>query len=120
EMCGDLWLKQDGAVIYTKCGNTFRTSTIRNDDMVYNGRLQLSVSQSYGYQIDSLSQSDATDEIALLEADWYSCTVANYDCYTHLNLYESEFLNRTAVYSLAPIDFNGSTYSQRGSFVFHS
>jgi len=119
-MCGDLWLKQDGAVIYTKCGNTFRTSTVRNDDMVYNGRLQLSDSTTYGYQIDSLSQSDATDEIALLEADWYSCTIANRDCYTHLNLYESDFLNRTAVYGLAPIDLDGSTYSQRGLFVFHS
>ena len=121
EMCGDLWLKQDGTVIYTKCGNTFRTSTTRNDDMIYNGRLQLSDSHNFGaFQIDALSQSDATHEIALLESDWYPCSSLNRDCYTHLNLYESEFLNRTAVYSLAPIDFNGSTYSQRGSFVFHS
>jgi hypothetical protein len=120
EMCGDLWLKQDGSVIYTKCGNTFRTSTTRSEDMVYNGRLQLSASQSYGYQIDSLSQSEATHEIMLLEADWYQCNVANYRCYTHLGLYESEFLNRTAVYSLAPIAAGSSTYSQRGLFVFHS
>lgn len=119
-MCGDLWFKQDGTVIYTKCGNTFRTSTVRDDDMVYNGRLQLSDSTSYGYQIDSLSQSDATDEIALLEADWYQCNVANYSCYTHLSLYESDFLNRMSVYSLTPIAVDSSSYSQRGLFVFHS
>ncbi len=120
EMCGNLWLKQDGAVIYTKCGNTFRTSAVQNQDMLYNGRLQLSTSQTYGYQIDSLSQVDATHEIMLLEADWYQCTVVKFDCYSHLGLYESDFLNRTAVYTLAPIDVGGNTYSQRGLFVFHS
>ena len=119
-MCGDLWLKQDGSVIYTKCGNTFRTSTTQSQDMVYNGRLQLSDSQTYGYQIGSLSQSDATKEIMLLEADWYQCTVVKHDCYTHLNVYESEFMNRTAVHSLAPIDVGSNTYSQHGLFVFHS
>jgi hypothetical protein len=120
EMCGDLWFKQDGAVIYTRCGNTFRTSTVRADDMIYNGRLQLSPSTTYGYLIDSLSQSDTSGEIALLEADWYQCTIANYSCYSHLGLYESEFLNRTAVYSLTPIAVDSSSYSQRGLFVFHS
>jgi hypothetical protein len=119
EMCGNLWLNQDGSVIYTKCGNTFRTSTTASQDMLYNGRLQLSSSQSYGYQIDSLSQSDASGEIMLLEADWYQCNVAKFQCYTHLALYESDFLNRTAVYSLEPIGA-GNMYSQRGLFVFHS
>jgi hypothetical protein len=120
EMCGDLWLKQDGTVIYTKCGNTFRTSTTQSGDMIYNGALQLSTSQTYGYRIDSLSQSDATHEIMLLEHDWYPCTVIAFNCHTHLNLYESDFLNRTAVYSLQPVAFGGNTYSQRGMFVFHS
>jgi hypothetical protein len=120
EMCGDLWLKQDGSVIYTKCGNTFRASTTRSQDMLYNGRLQLSVSQSYGYQIDSLSQAQATHEIVLLESDWYQCNVVNFQCYTHLALYESEFLNRAAVFSLEPIAVGSSTYAQRGLFVFHS
>lgn len=120
EMCGNLWLKQDGAVIYTKCGNTFRSSTVPNQDMLYNGRLQLSTSQTYGYQIDSLSQVDATKEIMLLEADWYQCNVANVRCYTHLSLYESDFLNRTALYTLAPITIGSNVYSQRGMFVFHS
>jgi hypothetical protein len=119
-MCGSLWLKQDGAVVYTKCGNTFRTSTTQSQDLLYNGRLQLSIAQVYDYQIDSLSQSDATDEIALLEAPWYACTIAKVGCYTHLNLYESAFLNRTAVYSLAPVEIGTSTYTQRGLFVFHS
>lgn len=121
-MCGDVWLKEDGATIYTKCGNTFRSSTTRSQDMVYSGRLQLSTSQYYGFIIQSLSQADATKEIMLIEADSYECTPysTNNRCYTHLALYESDFLNRTAVYSLPPIELGGSTYSQRGAFVFHS
>ncbi len=119
EMCGDLWMKQDGAVIYTKCGNTFRSSTTRAQDMVYNGRLQLS-EVAHGFFIDSLSQSDASDEIVLLESPWYSCTFNQSGCYSHLNLYESEFLNRTAMYSLAPVTVDINAYSQQGLFVFHS
>jgi chitinase len=118
-MCGDLWMKQDGAVVYTKCGNTFRSSTTQAQDMVYNGRLQLS-EVAHGFFIDSLSQSDASDEIALLESPWYSCTFNQSGCYSHLNLYESEFLNRTAMYSLAPVTVDINTYSQQGLFVFHS
>ncbi len=118
-MCGDLWMKEDGAVIYTRCGNTFRSSTTQAQDMIYNGRLQLS-EVTHGFFIDALSQSDATDEIALLESPWYSCTFDQSGCYSHLNLYESEFLNRTAMYSLAPVTVDANTYSQRGLFVFHS
>jgi chitinase len=121
-MCGDIWFTEDGTRIYTKCGNTFRSSTTRSEDMIYSGRLQLSTSQYYGYMIQALSQSDATKEIMLLEADSYECAPFNAGngCYTHLALYESDFLNRTAIYSLPPIELGGSTYSQRGAFVFHS
>lgn len=121
-MCGDVWFTQDGATIYTKCGNTFRSSTTRSQDMVYSGRLQLSTSQYYGFIIEALSQADTTNEIMLIEADSYECAPHNGNgrCYTHLALYESNFLNRTAVYSLPSIELGGSAYSQRGAFVFHS
>ncbi len=122
-MCGDLWFKEDGSTIYTRCGNTFRSSTTQSDDMLYSGRLQLSTSQYYGSLIQSLSQSDATLDIALIEQDSYLCgdfQSNQYGCYSHFNLYESDFLNRQAVYSLPPIAVAGRTYSQRGVFVFHS
>ena len=121
-MCGNVWLKEDGATIYTRCGNTFRASTLQSQDMVYGGRLQLSASQFYGYQVDSLSQSDASKEIVLLETDVYECAPyrSNDRCYSHLAVFESDFLNRTSLFSLAPIDVAGHTYMQRGLFVFHS
>ncbi|HXW09333.1 MAG TPA: hypothetical protein VD737_01840, partial [Steroidobacteraceae bacterium] len=121
-MCGNVWFKEDGATIYTRCGNTFRASTLQSQDMVYGGRLQLSTSQFYGYQIDALSQADSSKEIVLLETDSYECAPfrSNDRCYSHLAVYESDFLNRTGLYSLAPIDVAGNTYMQRGLFVFHS
>jgi hypothetical protein len=121
-MCGDLWFKEDGSVIYTRCGNTFRSSTTQTQDMLYNGRLQLSSSQYYGMLIQSLSQSDATKEIVLLEQDAYNCDISSnqWNCYSHFNLYESDYLQRQAVYTLPPIDVGGRKYSQRGAFVFHS
>jgi hypothetical protein len=122
-MCGDLWFKEDGSVIYTRCGNTFRSSITQSQDMLYNGRLELSTSQYYGMLIQSLSQSDATREIVLLEQDSYNCADFHSDqwnCNSHFNLYDSDYLQRQAVYTLPPIDVAGRTYSQRGAFVFHS
>lgn len=36
-MCGDLWLSDDGARIYTACGNVFRSSAAEAEDMTYSG-----------------------------------------------------------------------------------
>lgn len=121
-MCGDLWMKDDGSTVYTRCGNSFRSSTTKSQDMVYSGKLELSQSQYYGYAIDSLSQSSATKEIALIESDTYNCASfqSQDNCYTHLAIYESDFLNRQSVSSIAPFAVAGAVYGQRGLFVFHS
>lgn len=120
-MCGNVWFKEDGTTIYTRCGNTFRSTTVQSTDMLYSGQLQLSTSQYYGMLIESLSQSDATHEIALIEQDSYNCSYGNqWQCFSHLNIYESDYLNRQTVYALSPIAVGDGTYSQRGMFVFHS
>lgn len=121
EMCGDLWFKGDGSQIYTACGNTFRSSTERSLDMVYAGALSLATDSSYRYRILSLSQSAAAREIALVEQTWYECSAASdlNDCKSHVVLFESDFLALKARYSLAPLAVSGSTYAQRGLFVFH-
>ena len=38
-MCGNLWISDDGARIFTACGAMFRTSDLRANDMEYNGSL---------------------------------------------------------------------------------
>jgi hypothetical protein len=70
--------------------------------------------------IRSLSQSAASNEIALIEYDWYNCEITSDPCYTHLSLYESQFLNRQVVYSIAPFEVAGNSYAQEGLFVFHA
>lgn len=121
-MCGNVWLKEDGVTIYTACGNTFRSSTIAAQDMVYSGKLELSSSPYYGYLVRSLSQSAETHEIALIESDSYNCASwqSQSNCYTRLAVYESDFLNRLSRTSIPPISVAGTNYAQHGLFIFHS
>ncbi len=121
-MCGDLWFEETGVTIYTPCGNTFRSSAVQAQDMIYSGALELSTSQYYGFRIRSLSQSAARKEIALVEYETYQCELvpgAAGPCYTHLAFYESDFLNRQGVYAIGPVSVNGVSYAQYGLFVFH-
>lgn len=121
-MCGDVWFKEDGATIYTKCGNTFRSSTAQAEDMLYSGRLQLSSSTYYGYVIVSLSQSDATGDVLLAEQDSYGCSdFAPYErCYSHIVTYRGGELSPATSYTLPPISVGLSSYYQRAMFVFQS
>ncbi len=123
-MCGNLWFQETGATIYTACGNTFRSSTVQAQDMVYSGALQLSPtgpSSPYGWRIRFLSQSAALTEIALIEDELYHCELVPSagPCYEHLAFYESDFLNRLAVYGIGPVTVNNLAYSQHGLFVFY-
>jgi hypothetical protein len=121
-MCGNVWFNESGSAIYTACGNSFSSSTVQAQDMVYAGKMALSQSNYYGFQIDSLSQSAARNEIALIESESYSCWIVpgNSPCYTHLAVYESQFLNRLSVFSIPPVTVSGIDYGQRGLFVFYS
>lgn len=120
EACNDLWFSDDGATIYTGCGNTFRSSTVQDQDLIYSGSLALS-SSAYGYHIASLSLASAINEISLVEHDYRACSFPGWHdpCYTHFALYEADFLNRTAVYTIGPVTVNDIGYAQQGLFVFH-
>ncbi|WP_251969722.1 hypothetical protein [Sphaerotilus microaerophilus] len=121
-MCSNLWFKEDGSTIYTACGNTLRSSSVKANDLIYAGRLALSSDSTYGYRIVSLSQSSLVKEVALIEMNSAQCLSAYepLSCKTHLNLYESDFLNRSSVRSIPPVSVGGVGYAQEGRFVFHS
>jgi hypothetical protein len=121
EMCGNLWFKESGTTIHTACGNTFKSSVVQAEDMTYTGALELSPSNFYGWTIRALSQSDAHNEIALIEYDFYHCLIAPSagPCYTHIAFHEDDFLNRLAVYSIGPVSVNDTDYAQQGLFIFH-
>lgn len=119
EACDDVWFSDDGATIYTSCGNTYRSNAVQAQDMIYAGSLELS-SSTYGFRISSLSIVPSINEIALVERDFSACRPNWYDpCYTHFATYEADFHNRTAVYTIGPVTVNDIGYAQRGLFVFH-
>lgn len=125
DMCGNLWFNESGTTIYTACGNTFASSTVEAQDMLYSGALQLSPtidpSSPFGWRVRFLSQSAARTEIALIENELYFCDYVPSEgpCYEHLSLYESDFLNRLAVYAIVPVRVNNIAYNQHGLFVFY-
>jgi hypothetical protein len=122
EMCRNLWFHENGATIYTACGNTFRSSVVQADDMTYAGAMQLSGDGSDPWIIRSLSQSSASDEIALIESLWYECEIPHStgQCYTHFAVYEGSLLQRQSVHTLGPIEIGDLAYAQLGLFVFHN
>jgi len=122
-MCGNLWISDDGARIYTACGATFGASTVPANDMLYAGSLPLSIGTlAAGYRIQSASTRSAARELALIEQPLLECqdfTQMASACYSHLNLYDSQFLTLGAKYAFPPVAIGSTTYAQRGLFVFH-
>lgn len=121
DMCGDLWFDEPGTTIYTACGNSFNSSSDQALDMTYSGALKLSHSDYHGFRIKHLSQSETRKEIALIEDELTLCfnDPPTDPCFRHLAFYESDFLNRLAVYSIKPLTVNGTDYDQIGLFVFY-
>jgi hypothetical protein len=109
-MCGDLWLSADGARIFTKCGNVFRTSTLQADDMRWSGSLSPGTYSSLAW----VSDSSAANEIAVLpEAGW------NGGDDTALRFHERTFLALTSTVKLPRLAVGGLGYPTHGRFVFH-
>ncbi len=121
-MCGNLWIHEIGAALYTACGNTFATADAAANDLLYAGRLELSPSAyDAGSRILSLSQSETMKEILVIEGDHHLCEVLENTaaCHTRLNIYHSDSLHRTGQYGIPGITIDGQAYPQRGMFVFH-
>jgi hypothetical protein len=110
-MCGNLWISEDGFRIFTKCGNVFRSSEIRAEDMVYNGSLG-----SIGSVAD-LSHSTSANKILAIPGNIYG-QPANSD--TEVWKYDSTYLSFESKIRLPVVFLNGQAYSSHGKFVFFS
>jgi hypothetical protein len=117
-MCGDLWFSENGATIFTRCGNTFRATEVPGQDMTYTGALQLSDAINWGFMIKSLSHDAPMRQIALLEDECHLFTLGD-PCHSRLAFYESDFFNRVARFIVPPVTVAALQYEQRGMFVFH-
>ncbi|AXQ28673.1 hypothetical protein D0B54_08270 [Solimonas sp. K1W22B-7] len=107
--CGNLWLSAGGNRIYSACGNVFRASDYRVNDLSYMGRIAL-FGPTGGIQ--SLSDSTAAGEIALVETRFEGCYRAPLaECSSRINLYDRGTLAPAGSYALRAGDIGG--------FVFH-
>ena len=100
-MCGDLWMSQDGLRIFTRCGNVFRASEVREQDMLYNGSIKIDG------QISSLSHHK--NSIAYVDNN-----KKNY-----LNFYAYETLEDLGSEELPLAIINSEPYRTDAEFVFH-
>lgn len=107
-MCGNLWIAEDGLRIFTACGNVFRSSAIRSEDMTYNGSLNsLSL-------IAGLDHSSAANKVVAIPGNGYS--TSNNDI--AIQFYGYDFLSFQKTISLPKFLVQGNAYSAHGKFTF--
>ncbi len=107
-MCGDLWMSDEGFRIFTRCGNVFRSSDVREEDMIYNGSL------SELNAIEWLDHSSSNDKIYVIP----SVPFGSGDDDTFLQIYDYEFLTHEETLSLPRFQTKQGSHLGHGRFVF--
>jgi hypothetical protein len=103
DMCGNLWISEDGLRIFTACGNVFRSSTVKSDDMTYNGKL------SNTNSVQFLSHSKKAKNVVVIPD--VDTTIQTYN-YNYLTLQNKKTLPKFTV--------GNANYAAHGRFVFHN
>jgi hypothetical protein len=127
--CGNVWPTRDGARLVTACGATFTTSADPALDMIYAGRLPLSVptdpfAPSDTWRIVSMAEAPADAGLLLLERDeGGDCREGFYSsrlhlCFTRLAVHDAATLSRRTLHSLGPVTRSDGRFGQIGRYVF--
>jgi hypothetical protein len=112
-MCGNLWMSKDGLRIFTRCGNVFRSSEVRDQDMRYNGALQGM------HYLTWVAHSLSGQRVAAIDGgSSYYQTGSAAD--TKVNFYDYDFLNYKGSVTLPRFQAPGNSYAAHGRFVFAS
>lgn len=109
-MCGDLWLSEDGARIFTRCGNVFRATAQQVDDMTYNGALP-----GVGL-VRHMSHSSQAGKLLVIPDVGFLDEESNAD--TVVRRHDQEFYALEESVSLPPFAVGGADYAGHGRFVF--
>jgi uncharacterized protein (TIGR03437 family) len=109
-MCGNLWISKDGLRIFTRCGNVFRSSEVREQDMRYNGSLQNMQT------IAGIAHSPQQNRIAVINSAWESGTTRD----TQIHFFGYEYLNYEGAVALPSFDALGTAFAAHARFVFSS
>lgn len=102
-MCGDLWISEEGAKIFTRCGNVFRSTDVKTSDMTYAGKLG---NTNY---VKHLSHSKKAGRVLVIPSDDTVIQLYNYNT---LGLISNKPLPKFVV--------NAKPYPAHGRFVFYS
>jgi chitinase len=104
---GDIWISDDGARLFARSGNVFRSSTVQADDMLYAGSLE---GIDYAYWVE---HSTAAGRILAIEGDWRGTTLAG-----EVRVFDTAFLNPLGVVAFPAIEAGGGAWGADGHFVF--
>lgn len=114
EMCGDLWIAEDGLRIFTRCGNVFRASTNPAQDMTYAGSLP-------GVdRIQDLAHTSEAGKIALVPRVYDFGTDPDPLADTKVAFFDADFLTPERTVSLPGFPVATTTHLARGRFVFYT
>jgi hypothetical protein len=114
-MCGDVWISEDGARLFTGCGNVFRSSDDMAQDMTYNGSLE-----DLDAELRHLDDSAETGKVAAL-ADADVRFIDDPSVLSYVWLFDYEFLTLDRQipmprFTAPPAPVGGEP--ARGRFVF--
>lgn len=112
-MCENLWMSEDGFRIFTTCGNAFRSSENKSEDMIYNGSL------ADIKLIIHLSHSTAANMVAAIPQNTNLPPAAEKRD-NKIWIYDYQFLSLKWKYALPSFSLNSKTYTGHGKFVFFS
>ncbi|HSG07204.1 MAG TPA: hypothetical protein VLA36_02535 [Longimicrobiales bacterium] len=101
---GDVWITDVGTRLFARSGNVFRSSSVRAEDMLYNGKL---AGTSY---LKWAEHSSTAGLVLVFDTPSFGGTPAK-----EIRVYEDEFLNLVSTRPLA--NFSGS-WASHGKFIF--
>jgi hypothetical protein len=107
EMCGDLWISEDGLRIFTACGKVFRASDVQAEDMRYGGSLSGATHVRYAVH------SAAAGKV-LVVADQAPASD------TVVQVYDQAFLAFEGTLPLPDFVLSTGSFDAHGRFVFFS
>jgi exosome complex RNA-binding protein Rrp4 len=112
EMCGNLWMAEDGKRIFTACGNVFRAMSNRDHDMTYNGSLDGVRS------IHSVAHAATANSILVLDGPGPRARFDDAPTDDRLMLFDYETLQKVTTIPLPTFGSNGTAATAHGRFVF--
>jgi len=120
-MCGEVWLSRGGDRLFNGCGTVFSTSSQRDADLQYLGRIGVTADLSQVVTLTALSDSPSTDEVAAIDWVEADCTNPNGQahCHHHLLRLRSD-LSPVSRQALAPLQVSGRLWRQDGIGLYHS